>query len=497
MTTTTTPTTTTTYTYDYDYLVIGGGSGGVSSAKRAAQLYNKRVAIVEGNRWGGTCVNVGCVPKKIMWQAASLREAMREEAPHYTFKTSSDNDFRIDWPKLKEQRDKYIVRLNGIYNSGLEKANVKVLEGWGTILDPHTVEVKHADGTSTKITSQYIMIATGGKPMIPTDTPGMQHVISSDGFFALEHQPEKAVVVGAGYIAVALPGVLAALGTETHLCVRKESSLRTFDPELIAILEKTMTAEGHGLTLHRNTKGVKTVTLQDDGTKTVEFINGQIITGAHVVLMAAGRVPNTDGLGLENVPNVKVGKGGVIEVDQFQATAVDSILALGDVCGKVELTPMAIAAGRRLADRLFGPQETHSQLKASYENVPTAVFSHPPMGVVGLTEPQAVEKYGTDNIKIYRSTFVNLHYSMYQVDPNDKPKTFMKLICAGPDEKVVGIHMMGKAVDEILQGFGVAMKMGATKADLDSCVAIHPTAAEELVTLGTWGTAPGSGTAKL
>ena len=206
--------------YDYDYLVIGGGSGGVSSAKRAAQLYGKRVAVIEGNRWGGTCVNVGCVPKKIMWQAASLREAMKEEAPHYTFNTSSTNDYRVDWPKLKDQRDKYIVRLNGIYNSGLKKANVAVLEGWGTLVNEHTVKVKSADGSESQVTAEYIMIATGGKPMVPTDTPGMEHVITSNGFFELEQQPRKAVVVGAGYIAVELAGVLAALGTETHLAVR-------------------------------------------------------------------------------------------------------------------------------------------------------------------------------------------------------------------------------------------------------------------------------------
>eukprot|EP00977_Amphora_coffeiformis_P010395 scaffold2430_cov159-Amphora_coffeaeformis.AAC.7 len=477
---------TTTTMYDYDYVVIGGGSGGVSSAKRAAQLYGQRVAIIEGNRWGGTCVNVGCVPKKIMWQAASIRESMLEEAPHYTFPTLEVGEFKIDWPKLKAQRDAYIVRLNGIYQSGLDKAGVKVLEGWGTMLDDHTVQVARVDGTTTRITARYIVIATGGKPLVPD---GMQDsVITSDGFFALEEQPAKAVVVGAGYIAVELAGVLAALGTDVHLVVRKETCLRSFDPELIENLEQVMTQH---LTLHRNTGGVASVTTKDgDATKTVTLVNGQVIEGANVVLMAAGRVPNTDGLGLENVPGVQVNtRAGTIVVDDYQNTAVDSIKALGDVCGKVELTPMAIAAGRRLADRLFGPTAAHKTLQASYENVPTVVFSHPPMGTIGLTEPEAVAKYGAENLQIYRSTFVNLHYSMYQVPPSEKPKTFMKLICHKADnERVVGIHMMGKAVDEILQGFGVAMKMGCTKADLDSCVAIHPTAAEELVTMGTWGT---------
>jgi glutathione reductase (NADPH) len=460
--------------YDYDYLVIGGGSGGVSSAKRAAQLYGQRAAVVEGGRWGGTCVNVGCVPKKIMWQAASLREALKEEAPHYTFSASSTNDYQVDWPRLKDQRDKYIVRLNNIYQNGLVKAGISVLEGWGSFVDEHTVKITKADGTTSTITSQYIAIATGGKPLVP-DSPGMpEHVISSDGFFELDYQPKKAVVVGAGYIAVELAGVLAALGTQVDLVVRKESSLRSFDPEIVAFLEKVMTAEGHNLTMHRNTRGVAYVTLAADGTKTVTLVNGAVIEGADVVLMAAGRVPNTDGLGLDQIA-VQLTPKGTIVVDDFQRTAVPSVLALGDVCGKVELTPMAIAAGRRLADRLFGPAETHAQLKANYELVPTVVFSHPPIGTIGLSEPEAVAKYGEADLMVYRSTFVNLHYSMYQVDPSDKPCTFMKIICQGPDETVVGLHMIGKAVDEILQGFGVAMKMGATKADFDACVAIHPT----------------------
>lgn len=505
-------TTTANQDYDYDYLVIGGGSGGVSSAKRAAQLYGKRVAVVEGNRWGGTCVNVGCVPKKIMWQAATLREALKEEMGHYTFSvTSSDGgdgstDFAVDWPKLKAQRDAYIVRLNGIYQNGLKNAGVTVLEGWGTLVDAHTVRIKMAaddddDGTTATttrtVTAAYILLATGGKPLVPGNVND-DDVITSDGFFELERQPKKAVVVGAGYIAVELAGVLAALGTEVHLVVRKESSLRTFDPELIQNLERVM--EDHMLTMHRNTGGVSDISASkaSDGTKTVTTVSGEVISGADVVLMAAGRQPNTDGLGLENVPAVQTDRGGHVVVDEYQNTAVESIVALGDLCGKVELTPMAIAAGRRLADRLFGPSDTHSKLRASYEYVPTVVFSHPPLGVIGLTEPQAAEKYGADNLRIYRSTFVNLHYSMYQVPPADKPKTFMKVICNTlDDERVVGMHMMGKAVDEILQGFGVAIKMGCTKADLDACVAIHPTAAEELVTLGTWGTAPGSGTAKL
>ena len=473
---------------DYDYLVIGGGSGGVGSAMRAAQLYGKRVAIVEGARWGGTCVNAGCVPKKILWSAASLRQALREEAPHYTFDTISENDYKIDWKRFKEQRDGYIARLNRIYHDGLVHAGVTVLEGWAALVDEHTARIKFRDGTIKMVTSLYILIATGSKPVLPKDTPGMQHVITSDEFFQLERQPKKAVVVGAGYIAVELSSTLAVLGTHVDLFIRKDSNLRSFEPEVIQFLEDAMTAEGHGLTLHRNTDGIAAVELDADGSKTVKLINGEVCRGADVVLMAVGRVPNTDGLGLENIPSIVRDDKGAIVVDEFQTTSVANIFAVGDVAGKVELTPMAIAAGRRLADRLFGPKETHRNFKVTYENVPTVIFSHPPIGTIGLTEPEAIEKFGIDGIKIYRSSFVNLHYSMFQGAPSDKPKTFMKLICAGSNERVIGLHMVGREVDEILQGFGVAIKMGATKADLDSCIAIHPTAAEELVTMGTWGT---------
>lgn len=278
-----------------------------------------------------------------------------------------------------------------------------------------------------------------------------------------------------------------ALGTETHLVVRKQKALRSFDPEISDFLDATMVQAG--MTIHRNTGGLSKIEVDaSSNTKTVTTVSGEVIENVDCVIMAPGREPRTEGLGLEKV-GVKLDSKGYIVVDDYQNTAVDSIKALGDVCGKVELTPMAIAAGRRLADRLFGG-EAMSMAKASYENVPTVVFSHPTIGTIGLTEPQAIAKYGEENLKIYKSTFVNLYYSMFNLEPSEKPKTFMKLICAGVQEQVVGLHMVGMAADEILQGFGVAVKMGATKADFDACVAIHPTAGEELVTLGTWGTSP-------
>jgi glutathione reductase (NADPH) len=468
--------------YDYDYLLLGGGSGGVSSAKRAAIQHGKKVAIVEGKKWGGTCVNVGCVPKKIMFLAASMRDTLRHECPQYGF-GSPPADF--DWATVKKKRDAYILRLNGIYENGLKNNGVDIYEGWGSFVDAHTIDIALSDGTKKTVTADKICVATGGKPMIPPGEGVAENIITSDGFFELEALPGKCVVVGAGYISVELAGVLNALGSETHLVVRKGKALREFDPDISDMLDQEY--QKQGITIHRNTNGVKKIEVVD-GKKKVTMHNDEVIEGADIVLMAPGRIPMMDGLNLDKVGVKLVGGKGYIEVDEYQNTSVDNIFALGDVCGKVELTPMAIAAGRRLADRLFGGVE---KAKASYDNVPTVVFSHPPIGGCGLTEPQAIAKYGQDNVKIYKSKFANLFYGIFDVpSPDDKPKTFIKVICAGEDEQVVGLHVIGMGADEMMQGFGVAMKMGCTKADLDSCVAIHPTASEELVTMGTWGTSP-------
>lgn len=478
------------HSYDFDYLVLGGGSGGVSTAKRAALLYNKKVAVVEGGRWGGTCVNVGCVPKKIMFQTSNLWETLRHDATEYEIKANGQPTF--DFKALKEKRDKYILRLNGIYENGLKKAGVELIQGWGSFVDPHTVQVAMGNGSGTKIfTAQHIVIVVGGRPVIAPGDGIKDYSITSNGFFDLTELPKKAVVVGAGYIAVELAGVLNGLGTDTHLVVRKEKALREFDPDVSNMLDEVM--QKNGMTIHRNTGGVAKIELEADGKKKkVTCIDGStIIDGADVVLMAPGREPLLEGLGLEKAGVQLDDRSKYIKVDEYQNTSVKGIYALGDVCGNMELTPMAIAAGRRLADRLFSGKPEMVKAKASYENVPTVVFSHPPIGSIGLTEPKAVQKYGKDNLKIYKSTFVNLHYSMFSsMEPSQKPKTMVKLICSGVEELVVGLHVVGMGADEMLQGFGVAMKMGATKADFDACVAIHPTAAEEVVTLGDWGTSP-------
>lgn len=462
------------------------------------------MAVIEKARLGGTCVNVGCVPKKVMYSAAHVADTLRHDAHHYGFSGGEAAAKSFDWPKLKKSRDAYVKRLNGIYENGLNKSGVKVMRGEASFVDAHTVryvgegEDKCSGDHGTNVTAEKILIATGGRPHFPPGTGIEEHAISSDGFFELEELPKVAVVVGAGYIAVELAGVLNSLGSEVHLVVRKGKALRDFDPMISDGLDAEYVKAG--INIHRHTNGVAKIEV-DDGKKTVTLHNGDTIYGADVVLMAAGRVPNvedlcvecewapnTEKLHLENC-GVKMTPRRYIIADEYSNTSAGNIYALGDVCGKVELTPMAIAAGRRLSDRLFGGPQ-YKEAKVSYDNVPTVVFSHPTIGTVGITEPAAIAKYGEDNVKVYTSKFANLHYGIFDVKPEDKPKTHMKLVCAGADEKVVGIHVLGMGSDEMMQGFGVAVKMGATKADLDTCVAIHPTASEELVTMGVWGTSP-------
>mmetsp|Transcript_5301 Transcript_5301/g.12645 ORF Transcript_5301/g.12645 Transcript_5301/m.12645 type:complete len:496 (+) Transcript_5301:149-1636(+) len=475
--------------FDYDYLVIGGGSGGIASAKRAAS-YGKKVGVIEKARLGGTCVNVGCVPKKVMWSAATIADTLKHDAHHYGFSGGIDAVKSLDWPKLKAARDAYVKRLNGIYGNGFAKAGVEDIRGKATFVDANTLEVKGDDGNIKTLTADRILVATGGRPHIPADEGVPENVISSDGFFDLEELPKVAVVVGAGYIAVELAGVLNSLGSEVHLVVRKQKALREFDPMISDALDAEMIKAG--IHIHRNTGGVASIEVKNDK-KTVTTVAGDALYGADVVLMATGRIPNVD-LNLAKAA-VELTEKNHIKVDEYSNTSTDNIYALGDVCGRVELTPMAIAAGRRLADRLFCPFKNDA--KVSYDLVPTVVFTHPTIGTIGLTEPKAVAKHGAENVKVYSSKFADSHYGIFQVDPDEKPKTHMKLICAGEEEKVVGVHVIGKGSDEMMQGFGVALKMGATKADFDSCVAIHPTASEELVTMGAWGTSPEATGAKV
>lgn len=448
-------------TKHYDYLAIGGGSGGIASINRAA-MYGKKCALIEAKDLGGTCVNVGCVPKKVMWHAAQIAEAIHQYGPDYGFDTTLNH---FDWDKLIASRTAYIDRIHTSYDNVLGKNKVDVIRGFATFVDAHSVEVN-----GEIITADHILIATGGRPSHPS-IPGAEYGIDSDGFFALPALPKRVAVVGAGYIAIEIAGVVKALGAETHLFVRKHAPLRNFDPLIVDTLLEVIKNEGP--TLHtqaipqsvvKNADNSLTITLEDGRSETVDCL-----------IWAIGREPANDNINLQ-ATGVELNDKGYIKVDKFQNTNVAGVYAVGDNTGAVELTPVAVAAGRRLSERLFNNKPDEH---LDYSNVPTVVFSHPPIGTVGLTEPQAREQYGDDQVKVYTSSFT----AMYTAVTSHRQPCRMKLVCAGADEKIVGIHGIGFGMDEILQGFAVALKMGATKKDFDNTVAIHPTAAEEFVTM--------------
>lgn len=450
-----------------DYLVIGGGSGGVATARRAAQ-YGAKVAIIEGDRLGGTCVNRGCVPKKVMWNAADVRTRL-SHAPEYGTPIGEIPEF--DWAGFKAKRDAYVERLNGIYERNLAKEDVKYVKGWANFVDgdAHTVKVSLPDGNSETIYGEHVVIATGGRPHTGLDVPGKELGIDSDGFFLLEKQPKSVAIVGAGYIGVELAGVLHALGSESHIFLRGDKLLRQFD----SVIGDTVTElyEKEGVHVHKGELPTK-VEKTDKGLL-ITYSGGKDIV-VDTLIWAIGREPffytlNVDSAGIKRDPK------GKIVVDEFQNTNLPKVYSLGDVAEAIELTPAAIAAGRKLGDRLFGGKPNSKQ---DYENIPSAVFSHPEAASTGITEDKAREIYG-DSVKIYQSRFINMYWSPL----TKKSPSVYKVVCAGPSEKVVGVHIVGENASEIMQGFGVAVKMGATKEDLDSCVAIHPTAAEELVTL--------------
>lgn len=442
----------------FDFIAIGGGSGGVASARRAAE-YGARVLLVEGARLGGTCVNVGCVPKKVMWYAAGVAQALRD-AGGYGFSVGAA---QFDWAVLKARRDAYIARLNEVYANLLDKAGVQVVRGFAHFVDAHTIEVN-----GQRHSAPHIVIATGGQPQLP-DLPGAELGIDSDGFFALAVQPRRVLVVGAGYIAVELAGVFRALGSEVGMLVRGQRLLRNFDAMLGDELAAQMREDG--IALHFGTQ-VAQVARQPDGALAVACDDG-VTRVADTLVWATGRQANTARLhlaaaGIASRPN------GEIPVDALQNTNVPGVYAIGDITGQAELTPVAISAGRKLAARLFLGR---SDSKLDDENIPTVVFSHPPIGTVGLTEEVARARYG--ELKVYRTRFTGMAHALTE----HRPKTAMKLVCAGPDERIVGAHVIGDGADEMLQGFAVAVKMGATKADFDNTIAIHPTSAEEFVTL--------------
>lgn len=448
-------------TTHFDYIAIGGGSGGIASANRAA-MRGAKVALIEAKAMGGTCVNVGCVPKKAMWFGAQVAEAIHKYSPDYGFDVTVN---KFDWNKLVASREAYIERIHGSYDRVLAANNVTVINGFAKFVDAKTVEVE-----GQRYTADHIAIATGGRPTWPA-IEGAELGIDSNGFFALNEQPKRAVVVGAGYIAVELAGVLQSLGTDTKLAVRKHAPLRNFDPMLSETLVEMMAQDKLELLTESTPSKVEKL---ENGALVLHFENGQSVE-TDCVIWAIGRTPSTDNIDIEKA-GVELDERGYVPVNEHHETNVPGIYALGDILGKVELTPVAVKAGRILAERLFNGM---TDVVMDYSLVPTVVFSHPAIGTMGLTEPEAIEQYGEDNIKVYNSSFA----AMYTAVTEHRQMTKMKLICAGKNEKVVGIHGIGLGMDEILQGFGVAMKMGATKADFDACVAIHPTSAEEYVTL--------------
>ncbi|ORZ04090.1 hypothetical protein BCR42DRAFT_429402 [Absidia repens] len=460
----------------YDYLVIGGGSGGLASARRASGIHGASVALIEGqDRLGGTCVNVGCVPKKVMWNAASIAEALRD-AKHYGY-GDQDNTATFNWPLFKQKRDAYVKRLNGIYERNLGNDKVEHVQGWASFVDQHTVRVQRPDGQAVDLKAKHILIAPGGHPVQP-DIPGGELAINSDRFFDLEDQPQRVAVVGTGYIGIELAGIFNTLGTKTTVFSRTQHILRSFDPIIRDNLLKEMQTVGVDFALESK---VHSLQRSASGCIEVRYSEGaetDKVLEVDCVLWATGRDPNVKSLNLGGAGVQSTAERGHIIVDEYQNTSVPGLYALGDVCGREELTPVAIAAGRKLADRLFGGDQFKTS-KLDYTNVPTVVFSHPTAGALGLTEPQARAQYGDDQVKVYTSKFVNMYFSMLE----HKEPTAYKLVVVGAEEKVVGVHLLGRGSDEILQGFGVALKMGATKKDFDSCVAIHPTAAEELVTM--------------
>lgn len=443
----------------FDLISIGGGSGGLACAQRAAE-YGAKTAVIEPQRLGGTCVNVGCVPKKVMWNAASLALSLHD-ANDYGFEVKAGAS---DWAELKRKRDAYVLRLNGIYERNLAAKGVTYVRGAARFVSAHTVEV---DGR--RFSARYVVIATGGKAMWPA-IPGAELGISSDGFFELESRPQRVAVVGSGYIACELAASFLELGSQVEQFIRKDRLLTNFD----VMLGKSLMREARAQGMIIQERAIPAALRAVSGKKALVTEDGREFAGFDCVLWAIGRDANLAGLNLE-ASGVATGDLGFISTDEFQNTNAAGIYAIGDVTGRAALTPVAIAAGRRLSDRLFGGNPTRH---LDYNFIPTVIFTHPPIGTVGATEAEARAQYG-DTVKVYVADFTPMYHAL----TTRKTHTDMKLVCVGPEQRIVGCHILGLGADEMLQGFAVAIRMGATKADFDDTVAIHPTSAEELVTM--------------
>lgn len=442
----------------FDIIAMGGGSGGLAVAQRAAE-YGARAAVIEQGRLGGTCVNAGCVPKKVLWNAAHIVEGARDAAGYGI----SLPEAKVDWEDMRNRRDAYIVRLNGVYARNLEKRGVVHISGRATFQDAHTVVVG-----SNRYTADHIVVATGGQPLRPA-LPGQELGLTSDEFFAMHSRPNRVAVIGSGYIAVEIAGVLNAFGSKVELVARGDTVLREFDTLVQSALMREMRSAG--IEFHLNTLTASLA--QDAGGIHLTSADGSRLGGFDAVIWALGRQPSTADLQLERA-GLRTDAQGFLRTDAYQQTTVASIYAIGDVTGRSALTPVAIAAGRRLADRLFNGQiDRH----LDYSGIPTVVFSHPPVGTVGLTEAQARADHS--HVEIKTTAFVPMYYALTE----RRQRCEMKLVLAGAEQRVVGCHIVGDGADEMLQGFAVAMRMGATLKDFQNTVAIHPTNAEELVTM--------------
>ncbi|MDJ0808427.1 MAG: glutathione-disulfide reductase [Gammaproteobacteria bacterium] len=442
----------------YDLIAIGGGSGGLAVAEKAAQ-YGKSVAVVDSEKLGGTCVNYGCVPKKVMWHAANLAHAV-DDASGFGIPTRRED---TDWLKLIRGRDAYIGGINDYWEGYVTDSGITHIQGKARFIDSGRIEVE-----GVTYTAEHIVIATGGRPIIPP-VPGAELGIDSDGFFQLSQQPKRVAIIGGGYIGAELAGMLRALGSDVTLVALEERVLQAFDVMLGEVLMREM--DQQGITLKTSFR-VASLAKTSEGI-VLESSSAERLVGFDQVIWAVGRAPNTRELNLQ-AAGVETLSNGTVATDEYQNTNVAGIYAIGDIAGRSPLTPVAIAAGRRLAERLFGGMPSR---KVDYENIPSVVFTHPPVGTVGLTEQQARERHA--DVIVYQTEFSPMRYALAAY----KTTTAMKLICAGSQQRVVGIHLIGDSVDEMLQGFAVAVKMGATKADFDDTIAIHPVSAEELVTL--------------
>jgi glutathione reductase (NADPH) len=443
----------------FDLISVGGGSGGLACAQRAAE-YGAKVAVIESHRLGGTCVNVGCVPKKVMWNASNVALGLADAQDYGFHVVVGDND----WQALKRKRDAYVLRLNGIYERNLAAKGVTYVRGAARFLDTGVVEVN-----GVRLTARHIVIATGGVATVPK-LPGADLGITSDGFFSLERRPKRVAVVGSGYVACELAGAFHELGSEVELFIRKERLLSSFDVMLGKSLMREMREQG--MTIHERV--VPARVREESGLKTLTAADGRDFSGFDCLLWAVGRTPHVAGLDLGKA-GVAIDDSDFIVTDGFQNTSVPGVYAIGDVTGRTALTPVAIAAGRRLSDRVFGGK---TDRRLEYNLIPTVVFTHPPIGTVGASEAEARAQYG-DAVKVFVADFTPMYHAL----TTRKTHTDMKLVCAGPEQRIVGCHIIGTGADEMLQGFAVAIRMGATKRDFDDTVAIHPTSAEELVTM--------------